>query len=425
MSENLSDKVAYFDASSCFSEEEWALLQEWQKKLCQNMMKEIDQALMSLGSVITTMVFSLRAKEKQNMLITDSQESERRHSVNTSPSGLLTTNIYGLGSAKEEFDSHNNQRSESRHTVNHYSGLPISKSTIPLRQEEDPLPLFIDNLDADCRDSSDDPSSGREVISLCIKEEEDTYYQENMIIENIINCKDDRHLSEQKNFEETMPCIKPSVPCRPASSEKNIKVLQSCQKGAHSRSQVWSKGYWEMRREKSTQLESGLSNSEHSNLHQGWSKDRISQIHNKGKGNLRNSPFHNSLPLLQQNQAPYACTECDKIYSQKGELIKHMQSHSRVRPYACFDCGKSFFWKANLTTHQKTHTGVKPYTCSFCQKMFSRKGNLQGHIRIHTGERPYKCTVCGKRFTWKCNLKKHQLSHGGGYLKDKHQDMKI
>ncbi|XP_069095191.1 zinc finger protein 2-like isoform X7 [Pleurodeles waltl] len=337
MSEHHSDEAAYFDASSCFSEEEWALLQEWQKKLCQNMMKEIDQALMSLGSVITTMVFSLRAKEKQKMFPMDSQESGRSLSVNDCP----------------------------RH----------------------------------------------EVISLRIKEEEDTYYQENMIFENIINTKaDDRHLSKQKNFEDSMVRIKSSTSCRPASVEKHIKVLQSSQKGTQSRSQVWSKGYWELRREKSTQLESALSNSEHSNLHQGWTKDRISQIHSKGKGNLRNSPFH-SLPLIQQNQAPYACTECNKIYSQKGELIKHMQSHSRVRPYACFDCGKSFFWKANLTTHKKTHTGVKPYTCSFCQKTFSRKGNLQGHIRIHTGERPYKCTVCGKRFTWKCNLKKHQLSH--------------
>ncbi|XP_069095186.1 zinc finger protein 419-like isoform X2 [Pleurodeles waltl] len=405
MSEHHSDEAAYFDASSCFSEEEWALLQEWQKKLCQNMMKEIDQALMSLGSVITTMVFSLRAKEKQKMFPMDSQESGRSLSVNDCPSSPSTENH------KETLHLDCLQVSQTVERNNCFrAGHPVFKSSIPLRKEEEPLPLFIDQLDADCRDCNNDHSSGHEVISLRIKEEEDTYYQENMIFENIINTKDDRHLSKQKNFEDSMVRIKSSTSCRPASVEKHIKVLQSSQKGTQSRSQVWSKGYWELRREKSTQLESALSNSEHSNLHQGWTKDRISQIHSKGKGNLRNSPFH-SLPLIQQNQAPYACTECNKIYSQKGELIKHMQSHSRVRPYACFDCGKSFFWKANLTTHKKTHTGVKPYTCSFCQKTFSRKGNLQGHIRIHTGERPYKCTVCGKRFTWKCNLKKHQLSH--------------
>ncbi|KAJ1139684.1 hypothetical protein NDU88_006051 [Pleurodeles waltl] len=208
MSEHHSDEAAYFDASSCFSEEEWALLQEWQKKLCQNMMKEIDQALMSLGSVITTMVFSLRAKEKQKMFPMDSQESGRSLSVNDCPSSPSTENH------KETLHLDCLQVSQTVERNNCFrAGHPVFKSSIPLRKEEEPLPLFIDQLDADCRDCNNDHSSGHEVISLRIKEEEDTYYQENMIFENIINTKDDRHLSKQKNFEDSMVRIKSSEHC--------------------------------------------------------------------------------------------------------------------------------------------------------------------------------------------------------------------
>ncbi|KAJ1161147.1 hypothetical protein NDU88_001634 [Pleurodeles waltl] len=59
--------VAFCDVAAHFSEEEWELLHEWQKELYRNVMKEIHQALISLGPLIATSVFSLRPKEKNEL----------------------------------------------------------------------------------------------------------------------------------------------------------------------------------------------------------------------------------------------------------------------------------------------------------------------------------------------------------------------
>jgi uncharacterized Zn-finger protein len=39
-----------------------------------------------------------------------------------------------------------------------------------------------------------------------------------------------------------------------------------------------------------------------------------------------------------------------------------------------------------------------------CGKVYSQNGDLQKHIRTHTGDKPYKCDVCGKGFSQNGNL---------------------
>ena len=46
----LQVQISIQDAFAWFSKEEWKLLQEWQKELYRNVMKEIHQALISLGN---------------------------------------------------------------------------------------------------------------------------------------------------------------------------------------------------------------------------------------------------------------------------------------------------------------------------------------------------------------------------------------
>ncbi|XP_069489844.1 zinc finger protein 614-like isoform X6 [Ambystoma mexicanum] len=372
------EQVILHDASACFSEDEWTLLQNWEKELYKNVMKEIDQALRSLDHMMAKPDTLLKLNNKETLHLNILQEPEAI------------------------------QRSDCRR-----AGFQHFRSDVPSRKGEELVSVFQGHLSAEIRESSTDPTSGQEVASLCIKEEEDTYnvdYQNGKSLETSTCLQDDGRINSQRNAGEHIQYTKTTTPYEVSSEATTSKAQQSWQTETNSRCQLWSEHSWEMRRGRINSIQSGFSNSEHSSSYPGWTKESISQRY-KGKSNLRNSPFHHNLSSMQHNQMLYTCTECGKSYSLKGELVKHMQSHSRVRRYACSDCGKSFFWKANLTTHQSTHTGDKPYACSFCHKTFSRKGNLQGHIRIHTGERPYKCTECGKRFTWKCNLKKHQLSH--------------
>ncbi|XP_078527750.1 uncharacterized protein LOC144799973 isoform X2 [Lissotriton helveticus] len=81
--------VTFQDVAACFSQEEWKLLQEWQKDLYRNVMKEIHKALISLGPVIAASVFSVRAKETDNIYHMDQQDSERRYDTNQSLSDTL------------------------------------------------------------------------------------------------------------------------------------------------------------------------------------------------------------------------------------------------------------------------------------------------------------------------------------------------
>ncbi|XP_015451646.1 zinc finger protein 282 [Pteropus alecto] len=124
-------------------------------------------------------------------------------------------------------------------------------------------------------------------------------------------------------------------------------------------------------------------------------------------GGLRRGLLHGA------RSKPYSCPECGKSFGVRKSLIIHHRSHTKERPYECAECEKSFNCHSGLIRHQMTHRGERPYKCSECEKTYSRKEHLQNHQRLHTGERPFQCALCGKSFIRKQNLLKHQRIHTG------------
>ncbi|XP_039769905.1 zinc finger protein 282 [Ornithorhynchus anatinus] len=112
-------------------------------------------------------------------------------------------------------------------------------------------------------------------------------------------------------------------------------------------------------------------------------------------------------------EKPYPCPECGKRFGVRKSLIVHHRSHTKERPFECSECAKSFNCHSGLIRHQMTHRGERPYQCPDCEKTYSRKEHLQNHQRLHTGERPFHCALCGKSFIRKQNLLKHQRIHTG------------
>ncbi|GBM83667.1 Histone-lysine N-methyltransferase PRDM9 [Araneus ventricosus] len=110
---------------------------------------------------------------------------------------------------------------------------------------------------------------------------------------------------------------------------------------------------------------------------------------------------------------PHACYMCPKKFKRKGDLVRHLQTHTGEKPFVCDVCGKGFTHKGHFDTHYRTHTGEKPFVCDICREGFTQKGNLDRHYRTHTGEKPYVCDICGKGFVQKVDLDIHYRKHTG------------
>ena len=147
----------------------------------------------------------------------------------------------------------------------------------------------------------------------------------------------------------------------------------------------------------------------------------------------------------------YTCDHCERVFSDKTELLLHVETINDEKPYQCADCDKSFAnnnnFKIHLTTHNAkesntrdskdasekintpltdsytqsgykdcdknsrrhipTHTSVKKHKCKYCDKAFSDSSNLNRHMKTHSSEKSHKCKYCDKTFSDSSNLNRH------------------
>lgn len=118
------------------------------------------------------------------------------------------------------------------------------------------------------------------------------------------------------------------------------------------------------------------------------------------------------LKRTHTDEGLFVCQLCQKAFTEEGNLQSHHKAvHAKERPYECEVCGQHFTRASNLSQHRRVvHTRDGPsFTCPECGKGFSHKGNLGKHLLTHTGERPHACATCGKRFRDVSNMKRHMM----------------
>ena len=114
---------------------------------------------------------------------------------------------------------------------------------------------------------------------------------------------------------------------------------------------------------------------------------------------------------IHTGEEPFACSKCDKLFTQIVNLKKHERTHTGEKPFACSQCDKAFAQIGTLKRHKNTHTGEKPFACPKCVKTFTESGSLKKHEKIHTGEKPFACSKCDTAFNRRDSLKLHERTH--------------
>ncbi|GJQ77052.1 hypothetical protein Trydic_g23624 [Trypoxylus dichotomus] len=101
-------------------------------------------------------------------------------------------------------------------------------------------------------------------------------------------------------------------------------------------------------------------------------------------------------PLEQLTTEPSPSTSSAAPSSHKAKQLK------------CTYCPKLFSHRGDMNKHLRTHTGEQPYSCDICQRKFKHTSNLKRHLAIHSGDKPFTCDLCGKKFNRKDKMESHR-----------------
>ena len=125
------------------------------------------------------------------------------------------------------------------------------------------------------------------------------------------------------------------------------------------------------------------------------------QTFSEDGANVENRTQTKSRPIIRNNASKkkvsktdgikFPCHQCDKQYTAKSKLTRHIQSVHEGVKYTCNQCGKQYTKQDSLITHiQSVHEGVK-YACNHCDYQATSQSNLKIHIQSkHEGVK-YAC----------------------------------
>ncbi|XP_078532596.1 uncharacterized protein LOC144818754 isoform X2 [Lissotriton helveticus] len=448
------DKVTFQDVAACFSEEEWKLLHEWQKELYKNVMKDIHQALVSLGPLIATSVFSLRAKEKEDIHSVSSQHSGRRqsdsnspgcHVVDPDPSSWINNreevNVWDqqetnrrtdldehpsdcypamrsdvfLQIQQEELHGRNWSRSEGS-GINHNrsKGFPLLNDGVCWRKEQESNTFSMSSTQA--AQNIRHPSRGQDVISFIIKEEGEA------------NCEDHQDVVTREDINSST--ADPVITAVYSLNNKRKDRMRFQKHGDGTKNagdrlinrNMNNQGYMNCTETTSCKVTSQKAmfsqNSETvkksiSRLQAERSQELEGTINIPGESGLSNLPSTN----LHQETLQRQHSDMYKQHQKELDNAEIIACEPRPQPhwntYTFAQRKQNFYHKSDSIRHLKARAKNYPYQSMESLKSLSGTSHLIRNQKIHARHRPYQCNVCDQSFSWKNNLIRHQTKHTG------------
>nr|XP_033788850.1 zinc finger protein 347-like [Geotrypetes seraphini] len=381
-------QVTFEDIAISFSQEEWEYLDEEQKELYREVMKENYQTLISLGTgslTFTPKIISHIERGEEPYIRREPGSEERETWKNSCSADHQIQHEW----KREKNQGENLVEMEQIQTHSENVCENISQGTEKINTK---------NYKQESKKQRDPTDVSRDGVRKCERNDRDLSYIP----------EDQRHLAEGpfqiKNSDKVTSKFHHGKR-KGKTHKKELQLLKRDPKNVNpSTATECNKSFPRL---------SALKR--HKIIHTGHKPFTCTDCN---KTFTRHSALKNH-QLIHTGYKPFTCTECNKTFTRHSALKKHQVIHTGHKPFTCTECNKTFTWHSALKNHQVIHTGYKPYTCIECNKSFTRLSNLKFHERIHTGDKPYTwqkpftCTECKKHFTHLSYLKRHKIIHTG------------
>lgn len=85
------------------------------------------------------------------------------------------------------------------------------------------------------------------------------------------------------------------------------------------------------------------------------------------------------------SEVPETIDVAEILISNREQVKSGPHNYSKTRRFQCSvpECEKAFSQRGSLNRHMRSHLGIRPYSCPLCTMTFSRQYRVTEHMRVH------------------------------------------